>query len=84
MAQMGPFPDGVYLNFNQLQNQKPSITVKLKKTNRSSGDLFLSGGNDIKFESDIDSLDEKYIKKKVYAYVENDTIYLQYHLSRNH
>ncbi len=76
MAQMGPFPDGVYLNFNQLQTQKPGLAVKLKRISRSSVDIFDSGGNDIKFESDIDSLDEKYIKKKVYAYVENNTLYL--------
>ncbi|MBK9737485.1 MAG: hypothetical protein IPO92_22045 [Saprospiraceae bacterium] len=75
-SQMNPFPNGVYLSLDQLRNQKPAFDVDLKKTMRSSGDKFLIGGNDIKFESEIDSLDEKYIKKKVFAYVKKDTIYM--------
>jgi len=70
------FPDGVYLTHEQFKNQTPAFNTELKTIIRSSGDLFWSGGNDYKFESPIDSLDSDYIKKKIYAYVKKDSVFI--------
>jgi hypothetical protein len=78
-AQMHKFPNGVYLTKDQLKNQTPAYDINLRVSLRSAGDLFWSGGNDYKLESDIDSLNNKYIRNMIFAYVKNDSIYLNCH-----
>jgi hypothetical protein len=77
---MKKFPNGVYLNLNQFKNQTPQYDVDLKIIERSSGDKAMMGGNDYKIESSNDSITKKFIKTVVYAYVKNDSIFLNcYH-----
>lgn len=74
--QVQKFPEGIYLTHEQFKNQTPAFSTDLKTITRSSGDLFWSGGNDYKFESPLDSLDSDYIKKKIYAYVKKDSVFI--------
>ncbi len=77
---MKKFPDGVYLNLNQFKNQTPEYNVDLKIIQRTSGDKAMMGGNDYKMESANDSISKKFIKTVIYAYVKNDSIFLNcYH-----
>src|SRR5438105_527260 len=75
-GQMNKFPSGVYLSLQQFKKQTPAYDVNLRVIQRTSGDIFMSGGNDYKLESDIDSISKKYIKKTIFAYVKNDSIFL--------
>ncbi len=75
-GQTSSFPDGVYLNLKQFRNRTPAYNTNLTVIKRSSGDIFMVGGNDYKIKSTIDSIDKKYITQKITAYVKNDTVYL--------
>lgn len=75
-AQNQKFPDGVYLNLKQLREHVPAYNINLKIVERTSAGVFFSGGNDFKFQSDNDSINKEYIKYKIYAYVKNDSIFL--------
>ncbi len=70
------FPDGVYMTHEQLRNRTPAFNTELNIIERSTGDVFLSGGNPYKFESKSDSLDKEFIKKEMYAYVKNDSLFI--------
>ena len=76
MAQMNKFPNGIYLSLEQLKNQTPVYDVNLEIIKRFSGDIAMIGGNDYKLESPNDSIEKKYIKKTIYAYVKGDSILL--------
>ena len=82
MTQVQKFPDGVYLTLKQLQNQTPAFCAKLRVIKRTSGDISMNGGNDYKLESDIDSINKKYIKKVILAYVKDDSIFLNGNYSK--
>jgi hypothetical protein len=70
------FPNGVYLTHEHFKNRTPSFNTDLNTIIRSSGDVFLNGGNAYKFESKNDSLDKDFIKKEIYAYVKNDSVFI--------
>jgi hypothetical protein len=70
------FPNGVYLTHEQFKNRTPAFSADFRTILRSSGDVFLSGGNPYKFESKNDSLDKDFIKKEIYAYVKNDSVFI--------
>lgn len=75
-AQYFGFPNGVYLNHEQFRSRTPAFNTELKTIVRSSTDIFVNGGNFYKFESETDSLDKDFIKKKIYAYVKNDSVFI--------
>lgn len=75
-AQKTTFPEGVYLNYEQLKNKTPAYNVNIDVLERSSGEIAMVGGNQYKLESNIDSLSKKYLKKNVYAYVKDSMLYL--------
>lgn len=75
-GQTSSFPDGVYLNLNQFRNRTPAYNTNLMVIKRSSGDIFMVGGNDYKIKSTTDSINKKYITQKIFAYVKNDSIFL--------
>lgn len=76
IAQMGKFPDGMYLNLEQLKNQNPAYNVDLKVIQKTSSYKFWNGGNDYYIESNIDSIDKDYIRIQVLAYAKNDSIFI--------
>lgn len=70
------FPDGVYLTHDQFKNRTPAFNTELKTIIRTSGEIFMIGGNLYKFESKNDSLNKDFIKNKIYAYVKNDSVFV--------
>ena len=75
-GQSNNFPDGVYLNIVQFKNRAPAYNINLDVIKRTSGDIFMMGGNDYKIKSKIDSINKSYINKKIFAYVKNDSVFL--------
>lgn len=75
-GQTSSFPDGVYLTLKQFINRTPAYNTNLTVVKRTSGDIFMVGGNDYKIKSTIDSINKKYITQKIIAYVKNDSVYL--------
>jgi hypothetical protein len=76
IAQDHFFPDGIYLNIDQLRNRYPAIEAQLRITQRTHGDIMMMGGNDYKLEPVTDTVDKHFIQKKVFAYVHGDSILL--------
>jgi hypothetical protein len=75
-SQEHKFPDGVYLNIEQLKQRTPAFNADLQVIHRTQGDIGFNGGNDYELKSDVDSLDKKYIKKTIYAYVKKDSLFI--------
>lgn len=75
-GQTSNFPAGVYLNLEQFKTRTPAYNTNLLVVKRTSGDIFMVGGNDYKIKSTIDSINKNYITKKIFAYVKNDSVYL--------
>ena len=75
-AQSNKLPNGVYLNFKQFKSQTPAYNTNLEVIKRTTADFILMGGNDYKLESPTDSLKKSFIKKKIFAYVKNDSVYI--------
>jgi hypothetical protein len=75
-AQVNKFPNGVYLDIEQLKNHSPAYDINFNVIQRTSGDIAMAGGNDYKIESDIDTISKKFLKKMMFAYVKNDSIFL--------
>lgn len=75
-GQMNKFPSGVYLNLEQLKTQTPAYDVSLNIIDRTTSGIVLTGGSDYKLESEIDSINKKYIKTSIFAYAKNDSIFL--------
>lgn len=83
LAQINKFQNGVYMNLEQFQKQKPEFNIDLNVIKRSSNDIFMFGGNDYIIESGKDSLSKGYIMNSLFAYIKNDSIFLncnQYNL----
>ncbi len=62
------FPDGVYLFLEQLRNRTPAFNTNLHVTNNAEINYRL--------ESEVDSLDKKFIRRKIFAYVKKDTLFI--------
>ncbi len=75
-SQKESFPNGVYLNIEQLKNKKPAYDLNLTIVKRSDSDISWNGGNDYKLQSSVDSISKKLLKRKIYAYIKNDSLFL--------
>lgn len=77
------FPNGVYENIDQLRNGTPGFNANYRIIHRAEADIVLNGGGDYEAKSDNDSTNKKFIKETVYAYVKNDSLYINcfYHHS---
>jgi len=69
-------PDGVYMNLDQLRNRTPQFNADFNITRRTQGDIGFNGGNDYEIKSPVDSMNKHFLKKEVYAYVKNDSFFL--------
>jgi hypothetical protein len=76
LAQAQSLPSGIYLNLDQLKARAPAAKATLNVTRRSSGDIVMMGGNDYRLEGIGDTLETKYLKRDVYAYASNDSLFL--------
>ena len=69
-------PDGVYMTLEQIKNLTPQFHANLEVIRRTQSDIAFNGGNDYELKSNNDSLNKSFIKKKMFAYVKNDSIFL--------
>lgn len=76
LAQEQKLPNGVYLSLEQLKKKTPAFDINLQVIRRTEGDIGFNGGNDYEIKSDIDSLNKRFIKKIMFAYVKNDSLFL--------
>lgn len=77
-------PNGVYLTSEQFKQGKPASNPDLIVSKRSSGDIFMKGGNDFRVKSKNDSINKKFITKEIFAYVKNDSVFLNCGRFKNH
>ena len=75
-AQAVKFPDGIYLTVDQLRNRTPELNTDMRVKRRSSLDIQMAGSNDYDIRFIDRSVRKKYKLKDVYAYVRNDSVYL--------
>ncbi len=75
-AQDDPLPSGIYMDLEELRSRRPSVKVRLQVDRRSDGNVAMSGGNDHKITDPTDSLPKKFLKRDVFAYVSNDSLFL--------
>lgn len=75
-GQFNQFPNGVYLTLDQLKKHTPAYNTSLVMQRRSAHEIRYNGGNEYRLVSKKDSLSQHYIKKKMFAYVKNDSVYL--------
>lgn len=76
VAQVSKFPDGVYLSLDQLKSLKPAFNADFQISKSVNSYTGLTGSDDYELRSKIDSLDRKYIRKKIVAYKKNDSLFL--------
>lgn len=74
LGQKPNFQPGAYYSVEQLRLGIPEKAINLKIEKRSGSDIALNGGNEYKLVSEADSIKKKTIKKKVFAYVKNDSL----------
>jgi len=70
------FQPGIYFTLDQLRTGISDKRINLNIEKRSGSDIALNGGNEYRIKSESDSMKKSTIKKKVYAYVENDSIFI--------
>ena len=75
-GQLNQFPNGVYLTLDQLKKHTPAYNTTLVMQRRSAHEIRYNGGNEYRLLSKKDSLSQHYIKKKMFAYVKNDSVFL--------
>ncbi len=70
------FPNGIYMTLEQLRKRKPTFDADFTVIRRTQGDIGMNGGNDYEIKSTIDSINKKFIKKTMVAYVRNDSVFI--------
>ena len=75
-AQDAQWTNGVYLDLKQLQLNVPTAAPGLCASKRAIGDIQLNGGNDYRLGSVGDPISKKYLKREVYAFASNDSLFL--------
>ena len=75
-AQQDTLPPGIYMNIEDLKARRPAMKAKLQVSRRSGGDAAMSEGGDYKITDLGDSLAKKFLKREVFAYVSNDSLFL--------
>lgn len=68
------YPKGLYMSYEEIINQSPSVLDDIVLIKRSHGDISMVGGNDYKLESS--TLDKKVLKRNAFAYSDGDTLYI--------
>jgi hypothetical protein len=75
-AQGDLLPPGIYMNIEELKARRPAMEARLQVTRRSGGDIAMMGGNDYRIQDPGDSLTKKLLKREVFAYMHNDSLFL--------
>lgn len=75
-AQPDVLPPGIYMNLQELKAKSPAKKAKLQVTLRSGGGMAFRGGSDFRISDPSDSLSKKFLNREVFAYVSNDSLFL--------
>lgn len=75
-AQLDMLPPGIYRNLEELKARSPAKKANLQVTLRSGGGMAFRGGSDYRISDPSDSLSKKFLDREVFAYVSNDSIFL--------
>jgi len=75
-SQSEKYPKGAYMTLEEILLKNPSENRTLEIEKRTTGDIRFSGGNDYKLISPDKSIKKKILKRKVLAYSDGDTLYL--------
>ncbi len=76
-GQTSPTSNNGYTNFNEFNQNQPSLTFTFQLKKRTKGDIFMMGGisnyrlKNIKLESDFKKLNEE-----IWGIIVNDTVYI--------
>ena len=76
IAQADNYPQGLYMNLQEVLDKNPSADHKVALEQRSSGKIKMNGGNDYQINSEDKSIKRSFLLKEVYAYSEGSALYL--------
>lgn len=75
-SQSESYPQGLYMSLQEVLEKKPSVDYKVELEQRSPGKIKMNGGNDYQLNSDDKSVKRSFLLKEVYAYSEDEALYL--------
>ena len=75
-SQENNYPKGIYMNFDEVINKRPSKDYNVELEKRSVAKIKMNGGNDYQLNSRDKSVKRKVLKKQVYAYSDGNKLYL--------
>ena len=75
-AQTESYPKGIYMNFIEVIEKKPSKNYTVDLEQRSQGKIKMNGGNDYQLNPVDKSVEMKFLKREVFAYSDGTDLYL--------
>lgn len=75
-AQIGDYPKGIYMSFQEVIDKNPSKYDKVELEKRSKGKIKMNGGNDYQLNPINKKVKKKFLRNEVYAYSEGGELYL--------
>lgn len=75
-SQTENYPQGLYMNLQEVLDKKPSAALKVELEQRSPGKIKMNGGNDYQINSDDKTVKRSFLLKEVFAYSEGSHLYL--------
>ena len=75
-AQTESYPKGIYMNFQELVDKKPSESYPVELEKRSKGKIKMNGGNDYQLNPVNKNVKKKILKRDVYAYSDGTDLFL--------
>ena len=75
-AQTESYPTGIYMNFQEVMNKKPSQNYNVELEKRTKGKIKMNGGNDYQLNPVDKNVKKKILKREVYAYSDGTDLFL--------
>lgn len=75
-AQTESYPKGIYMNFQEVIDKKPSENYPVELEKRSKGKIKMNGGNDYQLNPINKHPKKKILKREVYAYSNGANLFL--------
>ena len=76
VSSQGLYPEGCYMNYEELKSKTPSKNYELTIEKRTNSDIKMNGGNDYKLISPDKSIKRKVLKKEILAYSDGDSLFI--------
>ena len=76
VAQTENYPQGLYMNLQEVLDKAPSGKHSVELEERSAGKIKMNGGNDYQINSAEKAVKRAFLFKEVYAYSEGSDLYL--------